>query len=147
MLYYKSKISFQVVISKQKWFLLQHFLGREKTCPTLDENFISKKREVKMSLSFQTICKTKFGSLKIGGLPLACLVFTISSFLVRRGVLVFTVPTEAVSIKKLQAWELYYEETPTQVFSCEICEIFKSNFFTEHLRGLFLNKIKLKKMP
>ena len=29
--------------------------------------------------------------------------------------------------------------TPTQMFSCEICEIFKSPFFTEHLRWLLLN--------
>ena len=26
------------------------------------------------------------------------------------------------------------KETPTQVFFCEYCEIFKNNFFTEHLR-------------
>ena len=30
---------------------------------------------------------------------------------------------------KLQAWE-----TPTQVFSCKICEIFKNIYFDEHLR-------------
>ena len=30
------------------------------------------------------------------------------------------------------------KETPAQVFSCEICEIFKDNFFTEHLQWLFL---------
>ena len=28
------------------------------------------------------------------------------------------------------------KETLAQVFSCEICEIFKNNFFTEHLRWL-----------
>ena len=39
------------------------------------------------------------------------------------------------------------KETPTQVFSCEFGEIFKSSFFPEHLRetvsatGLYLQKI------
>ena len=28
----------------------------------------------------------------------------------------------------------FLKEVPTQVFSCEICEIFKKTFFTEHLR-------------
>ena len=26
------------------------------------------------------------------------------------------------------------KETPTQMLSCEYCEIFKNNFFAEHLR-------------
>ena len=26
----------------------------------------------------------------------------------------------------------FLKKAPTQVFSCEFCEIFKSNFFTEH---------------
>ena len=30
------------------------------------------------------------------------------------------------------------KETLVQVFSCKICEIFKNNFFTEHLRWLLL---------
>ena len=30
--------------------------------------------------------------------------------------------------------QLYYKKTPTQVFSCEHCEIFKSTYFKEHLR-------------
>ena len=30
--------------------------------------------------------------------------------------------------------QLYQKETPTQVFSCEICEIFKNTYFEEHLR-------------
>ena len=29
---------------------------------------------------------------------------------------------------------LYLKETPTQVFSCEICEIFKNSYFVENLR-------------
>ena len=29
--------------------------------------------------------------------------------------------------------QLYEKETPTQVFSCEICEIFKNTYFEEHL--------------
>ena len=28
-------------------------------------------------------------------------------------------------------------ETPTQVFSCEICQIFKKTYFEEHLRKTF----------
>ena len=30
------------------------------------------------------------------------------------------------------------KETPRQMFSCEICEIFKNIFFIEHLRWLLL---------
>ena len=30
--------------------------------------------------------------------------------------------------------QLYEKETPTQVFSCEHCEIFNNNYFEEHLR-------------
>ena len=30
--------------------------------------------------------------------------------------------------------------TPIWVFSCECCEVFKSSFFIEHFRYLFLNK-------
>ena len=30
--------------------------------------------------------------------------------------------------------QLYYKKTPTQVFFCEHCEIFKSTYFKEHLR-------------
>ena len=30
--------------------------------------------------------------------------------------------------------QLYQKETPTQEFSCELCEIFKSTFFTEHFQ-------------
>ena len=28
---------------------------------------------------------------------------------------------------------IYYKETPTQVFSCEYCEMFKNTYFEEHL--------------
>ena len=37
---------------------------------------------------------------------------------------------------KLQARrsQLFWEETPTQVFSCEYCKILKKTFLTEHLR-------------
>ena len=34
---------------------------------------------------------------------------------------------------KLQL-QLYQKETPTQVFSCEICDIFKSTYLEEHLQ-------------
>ena len=29
--------------------------------------------------------------------------------------------------------QLYWKETPTQLFSCEYCEVFKGSFFIEHL--------------
>ena len=32
----------------------------------------------------------------------------------------------------------FIKKTPTQVFSCEYCEIFKKPFFIEHLRWLLL---------
>ena len=31
--------------------------------------------------------------------------------------------------------QLYLKETPTHVFSCEYCTIFKSTYFEEHLRA------------
>ena len=34
---------------------------------------------------------------------------------------------------KLQALQVYQKETPIQVFSCEISEIFKNSYFEEHL--------------
>ena len=37
-------------------------------------------------------------------------------------------------VARAEDLELYEEETSTQVFSCEIFEIFKNNFFTEHLQ-------------
>ena len=30
--------------------------------------------------------------------------------------------------------QLYYKEIPTQVLSCEYCEIFKNTYFEEHLQ-------------
>ena len=38
-----------------------------------------------------------------------------------------------------ESLQLYQKETPTQVFSCENCEIFKNSFFIEHLLWLILN--------
>ena len=37
--------------------------------------------------------------------------------------------------------EHYWKETPTQVFSCEYCEIFKNSFFIEHLWWLLLDLV------
>ena len=39
-------------------------------------------------------------------------------------------------LKTLQAEgpQLYLKKSPTHLFSCQICKIFKNNFFTEHLR-------------
>ena len=31
--------------------------------------------------------------------------------------------------------QLYQKEPPTQVFPCEICDIFKNTYFEEHLRA------------
>ena len=42
-------------------------------------------------------------------------------------------------IHRLQACNFTRKETPTQVFSCEFCEIFRNIFFLEHLRWLLLN--------
>ena len=41
----------------------------------------------------------------------------------------------------LHAWACNFikKDTLTQVFSCEFCEIFRSTFFTENLRGLLLD--------
>ena len=39
-------------------------------------------------------------------------------------------------IKLALALKHFKKETPTKVFSCEICEIFKNTFFIEHLRWL-----------
>ena len=33
------------------------------------------------------------------------------------------------------AMQLYEKETPTQVFSCEYCEIFKNTYFEEYLHA------------
>ena len=48
---------------------------------------------------------------------------------------------------------LYEKETPTQTFSCEICEIFESSYFEEHLlssaselRKLFMMRILILKV-
>ena len=37
--------------------------------------------------------------------------------------------------------QLYLKETPTQMFSCEISQICKNTFFTEHLRRLLLEGV------
>ena len=31
--------------------------------------------------------------------------------------------------------QIYQKETPVQVFSCELCDIFKNTFFAKHLRA------------
>ena len=37
-------------------------------------------------------------------------------------------------VANLEDVELYEKETPTQVFSCKYCEIFKTIYFEVHLR-------------
>ena len=41
---------------------------------------------------------------------------------------------QSLFLIKLPATLFIQKETLTQVFSCELCEIFKNTFFTEHLR-------------
>ena len=41
-----------------------------------------------------------------------------------------------------QACNVIKKETPSQVFSCQLCEIFKNIFFIEHLRWLRLPTLK-----
>ena len=38
---------------------------------------------------------------------------------------------------------LYQKVAPAQVFPCELCEIFKSTFYTKHLRWLLLHEQNL----
>ena len=51
---------------------------------------------------------------------------------------------------KLQALGLrpatLLKKTLTKVFSCEFCEIFKNNFFTEHLRWLLFHLVLSKNL-
>ena len=37
------------------------------------------------------------------------------------------------ALQKLQACNLIKKGTLAQLFSCKLCEIFKNNFFSEHL--------------
>ena len=50
--------------------------------------------------------------------------------------------TFAIFIRKHLCWSLFlnfffFKKTPTQVFPCEYCEVFKNSFFIEHLRSCF----------
>ena len=38
-------------------------------------------------------------------------------------------------------WNFTKKETPTQLFYCEFCEIFKNTFFIKHLRWLLLTNL------
>ena len=44
---------------------------------------------------------------------------------------------------RLEVYNFIKKETPTEVFSCEICETFKNSFFTKHLRWLRLTDISI----
>ena len=46
--------------------------------------------------------------------------------------------TFAIFTGKHLCSSLFLIETPTQVFSCEYCKVFKNRFFIEHLRWLLL---------
>ena len=45
----------------------------------------------------------------------------------------------------LKDLQLFKKETPTQMFSCEICKMFKKTFFTKHLWWLFLSQKQIKR--
>ena len=44
-----------------------------------------------------------------------------------------------INTVQAEACNFIKKETPTQVFSCEYCEIFKGSFFIEHLWWLLLH--------
>ena len=46
---------------------------------------------------------------------------------------IYIIITRLVEIFRLISRQLYYKETPTQVFSCEYCKIFKNLYFKGHL--------------
>ena len=50
-------------------------------------------------------------------------------------------PCQSLFFNKIAdvAYNFVKKETLAQVFSCEVCEIFKNIFFTEHLQWLLLN--------
>ena len=50
----------------------------------------------------------------------------------RRSVKKFFVKDFAIFKEKNLCWSLF-KETPTQLFSCEYCEILKNSYFEEHL--------------
>ena len=51
-------------------------------------------------------------------------------------------PPSWIGLIKLQAWKLYLKKTPTQMFSCEDCEVFMNNFSIEHLWWLLQTTIR-----
>ena len=61
-----------------------------------------------------------------------------------------TLVPESLFKIKLQALGLrpatLLKKTLTQVFFCEFCEIFKNNFFTEHLRWLLFHLVLSKNL-
>ena len=47
----------------------------------------------------------------------------------------FSEHTEAVIVKRHSVKKVFLKETPTQVISCQICEIFNNTYSEEHLRA------------
>ena len=45
----------------------------------------------------------------------------------------------SLSFNNVVACNFILKESPTQVFSCEFCKIFKYTFFNEHIRWLLLS--------
>ena len=59
----------------------------------------------------------------------------------------FTIFTEkqlcqSLFLIKLQIYQIYQRETPTQVFSCEYCKILRTAFLIEHLWWLLLDLLQ-----
>ena len=50
------------------------------------------------------------------------------------GIFCFSLKFSHLNLYRPEACNFIKKETLAQVFSCEFCEIFKNNFFTEHLR-------------
>ena len=48
----------------------------------------------------------------------------------------------SLSLMKSECLQLYLKETLAQMFSCEICDIFKNTYFIEHLRTELLLNFK-----
>ena len=48
----------------------------------------------------------------------------------------------SLSLIKPEGLQLYLKETPAQMFSCEICYIFKNTYYKEHLRNELLLNFK-----
>ena len=60
----------------------------------------------------------------------------------KKGVLKNFVKLTGKKLSRPKACNVIKKETPSQVFSCKFCEIFKTTFFIDHLRWLLLPILK-----